>query len=439
MKKLYLLTVVAMVMIMTGCRKDNSADVRELFKSVPGTSSFVAVVNIESLIEKSGSDISDGAVKPSAELEAAINSAKGGDNENIKAILNGDSGIEPSVSVFFADGYALYNTGLLASTSKFEKWVQNESGEEWKEDNGIRYNGVVALKDNRYWWVLKGRSSIDPAVVRNYLALSGNQSFDGGRFADRLADSDKDVIGWCDINGALNVTSLGFEEKTILKMVSGTLFTDAAYSMFDMDFVKGEVKVQASVLDSNGKDARFNFDAGKIDTRMVSSLGGQADVLAAVAIPSKLVEQLREQTKGQMSMLGVMLNSLSCVDGTLAVAFSQSQNGVKGCVQTNGGNTGDLMSLLSEMDLTPRLEGKTVEFSKGTLSGGMGVSDMGDMLKGATMGFVVAGTAVNKSDNFEKVVFKLVPEGKSVKLIVEGFARDGKSNSLVTILKSIGE
>ncbi len=434
MKKLYLLTVVAMVMLMTGCRKDNSADVRELFKSVPSTSSFVAVVNLESLIEKSGSEISDGAVKPSPELEDAINSSK--DSDNIKAILNGDSGIEPTVSVFFADGYALYNTGLLASTSKFEKWVQNESGEEWKEENGIRYNGKVAIKDNRYWWVLKGRSSIDPAVIKNYLALSGNQSFDGGKFAESLAESEKDVVGWCDINGALNVTSLGFEEKTIFKMVSGTLFTDAAYSMFDMDFVKETIKVQAIVLDSNGKEARFNFDAGKIDTKLVSSLGGQSDVLIAVAIPSKLIEQLREQTKGQMSMLGIVLNSLGCVDGTLAVALNGNQEGIKGYVQTNGGNTGDLMSMLSEMGLTPRLEGKTVEFSKGTVTGGMSVEEMGNQLKGATMGCVMAGTAAGQPENLDKMVIKLVPEGKSVKLVIEGFVSEGKSNSLVTILKS---
>ena len=432
MRKTYLYVMLLVALVLAGCSKNRSADVRELLNNVPGTASFVAVVDIESLVNKTDSKVEDGAIVPGKELKALIDSEK--DTDKVRKILNGDSGVEPSVSVFFADGYAIYNTGFLANTSKFEKFVSDNTGQEWKEDNGVRYNGKTAFKDNRYWTVVSGRSSIDPAVIREYLALSDKQSFAAGKFADALCKGEKDIVGWSDINAAMNLSGMGFERKAMFKMVMGTLFANADYSVFDIDFQKGKVKATAKVLDENGKETRYNFEAGKIDVSLFDTLDMDADMVMAMAVPSKLIKQLQEETSGKMSMAGMVLKSLGCVDGTVAVAAGRGES-MSGVVQTTGKNTGDLMSLLGEMDLDARVDGKNIRFSKGNTDKGDEAKEYGALLRGSTLGVVTNSDAMVTKDAIDKAVVRLVPSDGSLVLDVDVYMDDEKTNSLLSLLE----
>lgn len=440
MKKFCLMLAMMTVVLLSGCRKDNSADVKDLFMNIPNTASYVVVADLEDILRKSGSKIDGDKVKASPELQSVIN---GSGDERVKqlmrSILDGESGVEPEVAVAFADGFSQYVVGNLSSTSKFEAVVVKFLGGEWEEKDGIRYNANYAITDNRYWIGREG-ARIDIEKIRNYRALSAKQSFADSDFAPMLEDADADIVGWCDLNGMMNVAGIGFEQRAMTKMGVEALFKDAGFLTFDVKFNKGMMDMTARLLDGKGRDAKFLFPSGKIDEGVFAKLGGKADILAAAAVPQKLVKNIKEQVSGKLSMLGFMVNAMGCVDGTVAVASSDGGNAVNGLVQTDGGNTSDLMSLLNEMNFKTSKEGTDVLFGKGTRTGGEDVSGLAAGLKGCVLGVSMNPTALRPGlTPFGNMVMKLVPKSGGVQLQVQLAGKNSDENILVSILKAVAE
>lgn len=423
------------MLLMSGCRKDNGADVSEILRTIPNSASFVGVADLQKLITKTGSKIADGKIEASPELQAAIDKSKASSRQSIQAVLSGDSGIEPSIMVGFADGYNVFVTGIVSNSSKFEEFVSKQNGTAWKENDGIRTNGTIAMAENRFWIQTSGQSQIDPMVIKGYMALSEKQSFASSKFAGDLAEMDKDVKGWCDLNGVTNVMNMDFQTRAITKMALSSLFSDAGFAMITADFEKGSANIEARFLNDKGKDAKYLYSSEKISESTIGAIGGNADALMAIAVPNKLIEQLREKTSGQISMLGIVLQAFGSVDGTVAAGISKTGN-VKGIIETTGSGTGDLMSLLRQYGLNTTNNGKQVFFSKGDLTMGEPVTTLGEQLKGASMGMVLTPEAMNNGmAGVKYVTLRVMPRGGSMVLDCTLTTADKKENALVTLLR----
>lgn len=437
MKKLNLILCILLALVMAGCGSNASVDYEELLRTVPSNAGFVATVNLQSIIEKTGSKVSGGKIEASPELLQILKSKGSADNAKLDMILDGKSGVDPTVAVFFTDGSAMYMTGFLANSGDFEKAVEQESHQAWSQQGDIKVCGTVAMKDNRYWTIIEGRSSIDAQEVAGYLALSEKQSFAGTDYAGHVSKGDRDIQGWCDIDGLVNISRASFETRSMVKMLTGTIFSDATFLTFDMNFEKGKAVFEANVLDGKGKPAKYNIPAKKLDTSVVEKIGGNTGMLLAMSVPKKLVEQIAEQTKGQMSVLSIMMGSLSCVDGTVAIALDNAGNG-KGVIETTGQGTGALMALLNEAGMQSSIDGEFVYFSKGAAPRGtVPVVQLAKDLSGATMGAVVSsGFNPNMGEGLDAVVLKFIPSGGSVKLNVDVITKDKKQNSILTLLQN---
>lgn len=435
MKKIALMLAAA-ILLLAGCNKNNSEDARDLLKTVPSSASFVAVADLESILEKSGSEVKDGEITPSPEVQSAVAASKDADFKRLANLfLSNNSGVDPTVSLFFADGYAVYNTGLIKDTSKFRAAVEKEWNAKFTETDGMASCGKVVMMDNRYWILMSGRSSIEPSDIKRYASLSESQSFLSSKFADNVTELKSDLQGWVDINGAMNIAGLDFQSRAMTKLAMESLFSDAGYGTFSLDFQKGKLEARLNVLNADGKYAKYLFPVAKIDLAEVDRIGGTADILMAMAIPQKLVKQLKEQVSGQPSMLSIMMSALQPLDGTSAVALSENGSAMKAAISTTGDNTTDLMSLLQASGAKVEKKDKVIFATQGVVQGQQTVKDLSKTLEGDAAG-VVVGKMKDTPAGFKVATTKLVPENGSMVLQVEVSSDNDKDNILVTLLKN---
>lgn len=439
MKKICYLCALLLALSFASCRKNGGAEVEELLQKVPNTASFVVQVDVESLLDKAGAKVKDGRIELDADLKAALD--KNSSNQEFMQALNGDTGVEPSAFVAFGDGYKVYLTGFLTDTDKFKAWMQKKSGQPVEESNGVSHAGDMAMSGNQFWILGSGGSTIDPDKIREYMALSDKQSFASSDFSKLLANGDADVSGWCDLAGMMNTANTPFQQRAVIKMMTSTVFEDANFASFTMNFEKGMMKLTAHILNDKGNDAKFLYASEKLDTSLFNDLKANADGVIGIAVPAKLVKQLQEQTKGQLSMLSVVFGALGSIDGTVAVSVGGEDKGAyQGAIQTNDGSTSDLMGLLNEMDCRPAKQGKLVTFERGTMTGANSPALMGQKLKGSIMGVVLSSDFIkNPGENnaLKFVTVKLVPKSGSVILECETETKDQNVNAVKALILSM--
>lgn len=439
MKRICYLCALVLALSFASCRKNGGAEVQELLQKVPNTASFVMQVDVESLLDKAGAKVKDGRIELDADLKAALD--KNSSNQEFMQALNGDTGVEPSAFVAFGDGYKVYLTGFLADTGKFKAWMQKESGQPVEESNGVSHAGKYAMTGNQFWVIGSGGSTIDPDKIREYMALSDKQSFASGNFSGILTNGDADVSGWCDLAGMMNTANTPFQQRAVVKMMTSTVFEDAGFASFTVNFEKGLMKLTAHILNDKGDDAKFLYASEKLDTSLFDDLKANAGGVIGVAVPAKLIKQLQEQTKGQLSMLSVVFGALSSIDGTVALSVGGDDKGAyQGAIQTGDGSTSDLMGLLNELDCRPAKQGKLVTFERGTMSGANSPALMGQKLKGSIMGVVLSSDFIkNPGENnaLKFVTVKLVPKSGSVVLECETETKDQNVNAVKALILSM--
>ena len=357
----------------------------------------------------------------------------------VEAFLNGESGVEPTALVFFAEGYSNYLTGMAADPAKFKAYVKKVCNAEFSASEGVEIaaagGNAVALKGNQFWISLS-RGSIEAKDINHFVTLSESQSFLANSYSSELTVIGKDVQGWGDIAGLMNTGGVDFRQRAMLQMVMQTIFEDAADFCFSLEFSKGELAAAAQVLNSKGKPAKYILPAQKIDEKTLQGIGGKADMLAALSIPGKLVEKLRKDLGDKVPYL----DALSALDGTAGVATGADGRDVKGVLTTKGDGNGQLLSLLSMMDLTATSEGRLVKIAKGNVTGRGDVSAMASDLKGSLLGVCsyteAFGSASAKAAAFPYFCFRMAEQGGGVECSFKVRTSEPDVNSFITLLKA---
>lgn len=431
MKKIIMMAAAVTLLLLTGCKNTESADSEELLKSIPSSASMVTVGNLKAMLEKAGCKVDDGKVTPSADIKKAIEACgdKNSEGRLMNLFFNNESGIDPSVTVLFTDGYATYNTGRLLSTDKFLNAVEKEYGEKFEENDGIKTCANVAVKDNRYWVVINGKSAIDSSDIRRYLSLSESQSFLSTDFATPLRTIKKDAEGWADISGLMNVANLAFETRAQVKVLVESCFKDAGFITFGLNFDKGAADLTVKVLDSKGKSAKYLLPGEAIDLTLVEGLAAKAESVAAIGVPKKLMKQISEQLSSQ-PLLKIYAEALSGIDGTVAAAMSGKS--LSAVVQTNGENNSDIMQLLGSFGEVSK-EGNDIFIKKGDVTGAADVKDLVAPFKGAYMGVASVGSTMN-CERIKNVSLVMAPGDGSIVLKAKVTSSESDINILQTLV-----
>lgn len=440
----YLSLIAALLIILggaTSCSRNDSADASDLLATVPSDASVVAVANLQSMLEKSGCKIDNAEITPSDDIKKAAAAIKDQKTRAFaEAFFNSKSGIDPTVAVFFSVGYYKYVTGVAADPSLFKETVSKISGGAFSSQENMEICGNVALKGNQFW-VNIGSDAIDAREAKHFATLSGEQSFISNSGSERLTKFETDIEGWANIAGALNAGSLAFQQRAMIQVAMQTIFDDAADASFSITFNKGEAVSRIGLLNSKGKPAKYLLASGELDPKIMESIGGNADALFAMAVPQKLIEQLRKDTQSKSaSILGAYLQALGAIDGTVAIAANLDNNALKGVVSTNGQGTAALNEFLNGMGLNVKINGRLLDISKGELTGKTPVSELSKDLKGAMAGIALTNPRPGKSaavtDQLTGISATLSKESASVVLNIKTRSAQPDQNFLLTVIRS---
>ncbi len=405
------------LLLVSSCSTDKTGDVKELLKTVPSDASVVAVMDMEKTLKEFGCKVKDGEVKPNEALLAKIKEQK---NEDFKfvsdLVLNG--GVEPSCCALFAEGYNLYVIGFIADTEIFKKKVAEKFSEEFAPEGDISTCGNIACTSSRFWVCLSSRNSIQAKDIKFFQDLSEKQSYLSGEASKYLVESDKCVRGWGDIKGCLNATGLDFTTKAAFQMALEALFADAVEFKWDLEIDKDEVEMDFTLLNSKGGVAEFLYPTSKVNVQTIkdSNLGGAA--IAALAISPKFSSRMQKDTKGKgMSVVGMLSNMISEVDGTVLIATGKNSN-ISGIIPVKGNNTGDLTSLLSQYDMKVTRENGSLRFNNGEPDGTLSAANVADIFKDCMGGVVMSpDNWVSNADGYVALLLK--PEKGGMELILK--------------------
>lgn len=426
----------AMTLFLPSCTSEESADAGDLIATVPSDASTVVVANVKALLEKSGCKVDGSKITPSQAVLDKLGKEKNAGYARI--FFNGESGVDPSVAILFRVGYNTYITGQADDPSKFKASVEKEFGSKFSTEEGIDIAGNVAVADNRFW-VCMDQSTIDARDIRHFITLDKTQSFLSNPYADHLCKIESDVEGWGNIGGLLNTANVDFQQRATLQVALQTLFEDPSSVTLSLDFLNGKAEFKASVINSKGNPAKYLLPTAKVDMNAISSIGGTADAVAALAIPHKLIEMMQKDAgaKGP-SVLGVYLQALSSLDGTTAVAFGADASALRGVVMTDGKNTQQLATFLNGMGVQTTVDGKMLRLTRGNLTGQSQVADIAAPLKGSVGGISTSvptelggGMAAKATSGS----LTLHAAGNSLTINVTLTTADTKKNFLETILE----
>ncbi len=431
-----MLLFAAVAPMLTSCSKD-SANAEDILATVPADTPVVAVVNVEKMLDAFGCKANGSEITVSDKIDQAFKgnlSAK--DYQDFQKVLNGDSGIEFSVLVYFVSNGYPYVTGNLSDPDKFKAFCQEQKivSEGFSSDNGVDISGKVAMKGTRFW--IGMGAAVDGRTIKSFLDLSDKNSFLSNPYADNLVEVDKTVEGWADLSGVMNLANVDFQSKAMAQVALQTIFKDVEDLGFDLSIDKNEANVKVMPLNSKGKPAKCILPLDKIDEKVVKNLGGDCNVLIAAAISQKGVKKIQEAVSGNgPSYIGEIVKVLVCLDGTMAFAGDSNGRGIKGVVSTTGTDTSALVSMLNMGKLTVGKEGnllmcKTAE----PVSGPMQVAEGAKYLDGCTIGVVANGVG-SFSPEEGIVAFTLRPENETLTINLQLHSEKALADMLVDSAK----
>lgn len=430
-----------LLLMLGSCGSKETMDVSDLVKTVPSSASMVGAVNLHSLIEKTGGKVKGSEIVPGKEIGSLVSSGK---LDGLGEIIRNLKGVDPEGLIYFKDAYDNYVTFLLSDTHAFMESVSADSGTSFEDRDGVSVCGNVAINGVQAWINVSGEG-IDVRAVKNYSSLNESQSFLSNPMGAKFVETTDDVVLWTLLKelGQMGIPFGGFGDMASATMFSGMVFENPDASLFTVNFEKGKMVADISVLNSKGERAKYLLPADKIDIDQLKTLATNASLIVGVAVPKSLVKKVNKMGSSfGGNIFGVSGESLESIDGTIGVAMNlESGNtspGISGFVTTDGKGTTELMNFISTLGPTKK-DGKLIRFSNGEVSGSLDVAEAVESLKGATMGLAVGFADVKnpKIEWLRVVSVALVPEKGSLVAKVVLKSKDDSSNILLPILKSI--
>lgn len=439
-----LCVLVTLIPSLTSCRKEKSADTADLLATVPSSAGVVVGFNLASLLEKVGCKVEDSSITSGKDIEQILANqtlADSSTKEVIEMLLSGESGIDPIGALIFTDAYSTYMTAALADTDKFSDFVEKQSGIKFEDaGNNVKIAGNIAVKGPQTWIALNSSNSIDAKAIQNYSTLEQTQSFASLPIASDIATMTHDIVGYGQLKNVMKFFSFG--SFSSVNLMVGFLFENPSALSFHIDFLKGEAKTKAMILNDKNKPAKYLMPGDKINIDVVKELSQSANMIFAMSITKDFVKKVTKMADGFGGIAQPIKEGINSLDGTAAVAFSDLKDFTENnklILTTNGNPSMSLMQLLSPFG-NLRKEDNQLILSNGVVTGSVDVQKMADKLKGAAIGTIAYpdnNGLINLNLGIKILTLTLNPEDGSLSLNGWIETQEPDVNSLLTILKNI--
>lgn len=415
-----------LVFILNACSNGSEDTIKNLFANTPADSELVAVIHPEKILKNSGISIKDANVDDISAITDFIGKSDKETSELIEACLSPKSGINWEAAVGFSSAGKGILTLSLTDEDNFLKFMEKELSAEWESEN----NGKSVFHTYKEFAVSQSKLFIGKDLSTDYLksllSLTDVESFNSVEYSATLAKSDDDVSFYGPLDGLMNAGGLGFSSKTQIKMASGMFFNDPKYLIGSMRFSKNGIEGESCILNSKLKPSKCELSLSMIDPARVASLGGNADLVAALAVSQKLVKQILDVASSAGGAMPALYTSIiSPLDGTIAYASPESpaaamkgkkaDNGFRLTVATNGNNNAALAQMLQTLGKV-EIDGTNINVSKGSYGSGLfELEEISKKFNKATFG--IAASLDNPSmPRVEGVILTLEPEDATLKL-----------------------
>lgn len=418
---LSLALLLLLVIIGGACTKSNEDDSLELLSTVPADASAVAVLNLNIIVDRCGGSVKGGKIIDPGKLDDLARKMLKPDQQKVALwLLSSESGIECSSAVYFAYRGQDYLYALVTDVEALRNSIDNLWPGEWLTTGKVTHKNRAAICNGRLLLL----PNADASVAETFANLSEPESFSSNGYAATLAKSTDAMCAWATIEGMMKASSLSFSEQAMAKMALGMSFNTPKYLTATADIDSDGTTVTASILDANMKPAKCELQLSKLDTKLIASLGGNANTVVAASVSEKLVKQfvqLAQSFGGNMPQ--AYNDALASLDGTLVIALSEdlskidSDNvGYKGAIQTNGKNNATLLQALEAFTGKATIDGNTFLF--GNEGYGNGIAPLADVAKQFEGAWLGVATAVPVADTKEtgSLYLTLIPDGNSLKL-----------------------
>lgn len=437
-----LFIVALLMLVFTGCKKD-TVDVSDLLSTVPSSASGVIVIDVERLVDDTGSKIKDHRIEPSKGLKSCLDKIDADDRQYLQMLLDGESGINPNAAIVFYDANRIYLTYSLCDVDKYISYVEKKNGTQFTDEgSGVRMCGKTAVKGTQSWICVSSDKRLDPDLIASYSSLKSSQSFLVTPVGERLLVEENDIRGWVMFDAYMD-SMLDRGQKAMFTMGLGFLFENAESLAFKVDFKSGVLEGRGEMLNDKYKAAKFQLPLSKIDVSTLKGLGETCDGMMAFTISSDLVDKFDKVGTGMGGVLfGGLAQTLRNVDGTVGVIMGGENKSMSGIVTMDGEMSSELKDYISQHLGSISMDGKYVKFAQGTVSGKLNVAECAEALKGSSIGMVIDGSSLKSMQNglvapegLKFLVVKLVPESGTLGLQFDLKTTEPKENALMTLLR----
>lgn len=398
-----LLTAVFLAMMASSCTGSDNKDTLELLSTVPADAETVGVLRINTLVEQTGGKVKDGRIVEAAKLEEACKklyeTMGSGKLKFHEVLFSPESGIEASSVVMFTYKGEAYLSALVADERQLTNALDKIVPGDWNTEGKIKSKDDYAIREGRFWVRPEGRNE----MVDKFANLSEVESFRSNAYADTMSKGSDAASFWGLVEGILKTSGMPFGQQATARMALGMFFNSPNCIAGEANVSDNWLKLSAGILDSNLKPAKCEPAVSKIDTKLVASLGGNANAVIAVAVSQKLIKQVMDLAGSFGGALPPeFAKALEPLDGTIVFASSMntlenfSGLGYKGAVQTSGKSNAGLLQTLQMLVKNVQVEGDTFLF--GNEGYGSGVAPLEEVSKDFSGAWLGVAGAMNFND-----------------------------------------
>lgn len=441
MKKTILWMLALVMIAMASCSKDSDS---EILKTVPQNAGMVYLVNLPAINEKLKAD---GEAPISELLEATFGHQM---EKEMKFFLGEDSPVDLDASMvfFFIDRNPVFSL-YVKDEKGFRSALEDQMGITLKETNGVwsAPNGVIYQIGNQVWFT-GGYSDITDVEIKKFSTLDKEKSILNLDAAKNLADKGSDV---CMI---LNVNRLSSIDRDFANsaMALNMAFDDPNYITAFVNFDKGEVNGELTVLDSKGKPSALAFKPAKINVSKLKNYTGQGNVFVAMGIDPKVMSALLSKLQG-FGLPSEVTSILGTLDGNIVISFDattlQNSYGDPSMDMLftfdsadNASRFAGQMASQAGSNVTYNIQGNEVLFSTGQIAS-FHIGNLASRFDGATLGIVanfenMGGLSSVAVSNFIKNASLMCHnDGEGIKIELKAETLKDK-NSLATLIRLAG-
>ena len=418
-----LLSMVLCIVSLTGCTGNDGADTLDLLGTVPADAEAVGVLQVNTLVDQTGGKIKDGRIEDATSLKDAceqLYATVGSINVKYHELFfSPESGLEASSVIVFSYKGSTFLSALVADEAQLKNAVGRIAPGDWEKVGKAQVNGEFVIRENRFWTMPNGMIE----SVERFANLSEVESFRSNAYAETMSKSADALTVWASIEGLMKTSGMAFTQQATARMALGMFFNNPSCVAISANVEKDMVKSTMRILDADLKPAKCELAVSKIDTKLVESLGGNANFVFAAGVSQKLVKQLLNLASSfGGSLPEPYASALEPIDGTLTFAATMvprdgfSGLGFKGAVQTSGKNNARLLQVLEPVVGKVQVDGNTFRF--GNEGYGTGIAPLADVAKDFNGAWLGLAGKMNFQDRPPYYMFSmaLVPADGSLRL-----------------------